>query len=1353
MNFCHLHLHSDKSILDGFGSAEAYCKRAKELGFEYLACTDHGNVDGLIQFQKECDKQNIKPVLGCEAYIVPKRDIKTKGEKRGHIVLLVENQTGWESLLQMLSIANLEGHYYRPRIDYETLLKYWSNGGLIAMTACASSFLNLPGGEDLLYQLQKEKPYNIFLEIMPHVLKEQKLFHERLKRITDIPMVATNDCHYINEDDAETQEVLLAIQTKAKWNDEKRFKFSIDGLYLRTDKEMIEAFKRQGDFSHSQVVMAMRNTIKIAKRCSEFRIPKKDISLPVPKINEIDSSLSPKKQFSTLVYSKWEQFKKINEFQIDEYQCRLKKEVDLIIEKKFAPYFLIVYELVSWCNSNKIMIGPGRGSAGGSLVAYILGITKVDPIKYNLLFERFIAKDRVDFPDIDLDFEDSKRVLIRKHIEEVYGKENVAGISTFGRMQARAVIRDVGRVFDIPYKDIDTFAKSINAAEYDKDVVLNSCNDTEEGKAFKRKYPKIINHCIKLEGQTRHVSQHPAAIIISSGNINKRAVLLNRNNSRTINWEMADCEYVGLIKLDVLGLNTLSIISETLQLIGDLDLLDSIPLNDEKVFKELSEGRTVGVFQMQSYLSQRMCEDVGIDSFKDIIDVLALARPGPLNSGMAKDYINIKHGRQKKERHHEIYEEITRSTQGIILFQEQIMQVISRVAGLDYTTSDKIRKVISKKKSSDNFAKYHVEFIKGCRKTRIFNDREANEFWEMLQSHAHYSFNRCVSGDTILKRSIVNHHKNNFSVREMYMIKNDIEYARRTGHLDLKVKFNFQKHYGYGLSLFNDKRIRKNIIKDIQPEGKRKVYRLTLENGAWIEITKNHKFLTQKGEQKLSDLTTDDSIYFCGDYEKTNKKYSLTSKKQITKGKKYGSHFGFPTGEKNPGYIDGSYIRYRNFKNETPNICKLCGQNKTRIEVHHVDGNRNNNDFTNLQKLCVSCHKKIHYNNGRTKQGQKGYPVSLIRVESIKKIGEIDTWNITMAPPYHNFVTDQNIVTCNSHAVEYATISYWTSYLKIHYPSEFLCASLTHGQEQNKQALIDEADRIGLEIKSPKYGVSDSFKWKAKDDYLYCPFVEIKGIGEKTARLCSGEIKVKKTGFFELQDSLPDFKGKIGKIMNQVEAFDKNSSLPEEAYGLFGFTFPEIREKILLPSIKRARFSNPELKNCSGCELRKQCRSPVFPSKGIYNAMIIGEAPGTKEDEKGISFIGKAGELLWDELSRFELSRKIFHVTNVCKCYPGSLETPNSQHILDCWKWLEEEIRILEPRIILALGNTTLKALTDRDGGIMDLSGKHGWIPKVKAHVFWCVHPAAVLRQRSERNKELFSDGIEAFSKQVLELI
>jgi len=731
-SFVHLHLHSSLSLLDGLGKVNEYAKKANELTFTHLAITDHGTVNGTIKFQRACEQHGIKPIIGCEIYLT--EDATVKEKNNGHMVVLVKNEQGWQNLLKMLSYAHLKGFYYKPRISYETILNH--HEGLIITSACAHSWVFQQNGRKLLCDLLERKSNeDIYLEIMPHNDKatiEANAKFIRLSNKFDIPLLATNDAHYVNKEDADAHEVLLAIQKGAKWNDKNRWKFSVKTLYLQSADEMIASFERQNSIDSKVYIRAMRNTLEVAMLCEDFKIEPKIPKLP--KVKGIKKEDEEKRLRELCARGFVE---KVGEFMSVDYENRIDYEIEVLREKKAIRYFLLVWDLVNWCRENDILCSS-RGSVGCSLVAFLIGITEVDPIKYNLPFSRFLNEERIDLPDIDLDLPDNKRNLVTARLHGLYGENNVAGISTFNRMKARGVIRDVARVFEVAINEVDWFAKLIDSS-------IEDAMETDEGEEFARRYPQIIKYAKALENTEKSLGRHAAGKIISSEDltVGTRAYLCMREDELTINWEGEDCEHQGLVKLDILGLNYLTIIAETINLVKkNYDKVINffkIPIKDPLIYQELSGGRFAGVFQM-GYAVRNLVQEMGVSDIEEWSDAIALARPGPLDSGMTEEYIKRKQS-GKWEKKHELYEEILKETFGVVCYQEQVMNIIHKVAGLSYATADKIRKVIGKKRDVKEFEPYRKEFIRGCLKNQTLSQDEAEEFWEGLLKHSRYSFN------------------------------------------------------------------------------------------------------------------------------------------------------------------------------------------------------------------------------------------------------------------------------------------------------------------------------------------------------------------------------------------------------------------------------------------------------------------------------------------------------------------------------------------------------------------------------------------------------------------------------------
>ncbi|MFA7099363.1 MAG: DNA polymerase III subunit alpha, partial [Eubacteriales bacterium] len=1190
--FCNLHVHNEYSLLDGVGKAEEWCKRAKELEQTHLALTNHGNIDGLLNFQSVAKKAGIKPIMGCELYVVP--DILDKKNKsRQHLTVLVKNEAGFQNLCKMLSIANLQGFYYKPRVDYSIILK--NCDGLVFLSGCAASPIYTPQGEKFFWKLHRKIKDDLYFEIMPHqILRQIDVNRKAMVAAAELgaKVVVTNDCHYVNYKDAMLQEVLLAVQMKAKWNDKNRWKFETTGLHLRSEEEMLHAFHEQSVIPKEFLLKAIDNTMEVAVKCESFEIKKKEIFLPPV------AGVPTKKEGSQLRKLCFDGYRKI--FGTDDwderYLARFQEEFLLIKKKNFIRYFLIVHELISWCSDNNIMTGPGRGSVGGSLIAYLIGITKsVDPIKYDLLFSRFIDENRLDYPDIDIDFEDTKRALIREHLEELYGKNNIASVSTFSKMKGKGVIRDVSRVFDVPLDEVNKFAKVIEdpADKKDTDCVLRALKETPEGLAFNEKYPKVADLACSLEGQIRSCGQHAAALIVSEEDLTQgtRCNISIRSGQEVVNFDKDDAEFVGLMKLDILGLVQLSILNETRRLIKqnygkEIDF-EKLEPNDKKIFKMLSNGETVGVFQFNTWATTKLAKRIIIDNFGLMSDVVALVRPGPSDSGMTDDFIKRKHGAKWKKKH-PIYEDITKSTYGIVIYQEQVMQVIYRVAGLSYSTSDKIRKIISKKRDQSMFDEYKTMFIEGCKKQKTLSEIEANEFWEALQSHSRYSFNRS--------------HSVSYALISYWCVDG----TTRLYDWDNKKYISISKAFKTGIKNIAcyDEKTKKTVCgkvkKIIRTTGAKNVdlkmgYKVRMKSGKTICCSKDHKFLTSNGYVALKDLN-------CGDLVAVEKRISNSSKPGVgekisfslkkhwmnlssdERKKRLGfcsaggkeaarigvmkkrwktmspdererrllpwieaaakSENGFKSrfvGNAKDGhmvfskneYVLDNWLFENNLKHETQVqingkfadfYCKgvyieFDGMNRPEKYFEDKFGEEPLVVITNINQI----ENKLHFllEEDFMRSGEK------IIFEPIKKISKWKKrvmYDVVMEKEPHNFLAN-GIVVHNC------------AYLKLYYPAEFICANLTFGAEGKKVELVEEAERLGLNIVFPKIGISDAFKWVVKDKDLFVPFIEIKGVGDKTAEKFAAYRTPTKKGFFTLSPVPVSNDEGAGKILAEIGAF------------------------------------------------------------------------------------------------------------------------------------------------------------------------------------------------------------------------
>ncbi|MBF0511389.1 MAG: DNA polymerase III subunit alpha, partial [Candidatus Omnitrophica bacterium] len=742
--FVHLHVHTQYSLLDGACRVEGLVQKAADLGMPALSMTDHGNMFGTIHFYKACKKAGIKPIIGCEAYLTPGRRLDKNPDQKDifHLTLLAANNEGYANLIKLVSASYLEGFYHKPRIDKEILARH--SKGLIGISGCLKGELSchLLRGNDEAALKSADEYRHIFekgayyIELMDHHIMAQRTVNESLLLIADklgLPCVATNDVHYIEQNQAMAHEALLCIQTQTTLDDPKRMRFATDQFYFKSAQEM------QSLFAH--LPSAISNTLRIADSC-ELKLNFDQYHLPR---YDVPGGQAPQSYLEALCQ---EGFKKRYPSGIDDIlRKRLDHELKTIVDMGFVSYFLIVWDFIKHAKSVGVPVGPGRGSAAGSLVSYLLGITDLDPIKYNLLFERFLNPGRKSMPDIDIDFCYERRGEIIDYVTRKYGVNNVAQIITFGSMQAKAAVRDVGRAMGMSYADVDRIAKLI---PHELGITIEQALDVEpqlrEAVQVDKTAKQLLATAQVLEGLNRHASIHAAGVVISDKPLTEHVPLFKSSDGQvTTAFDMDGISQIGLLKMDFLGLRTLTVINDCLKLIKELhgvDLnIDTVPLDDPKTFVMLQAAQAMGVFQLESGGMRDLLKKMKPSEFEDLIAILALYRPGPMGSGMLEDFIKRKRVDQKISYPHPKLEEVLRATYGIILYQEQVMQIASVMAGFSMAQADDLRKAMGKKIPAE-MQKMRGLFIQGCAKTSQLPEIQANQLFDLIDYFAGYGFNR-----------------------------------------------------------------------------------------------------------------------------------------------------------------------------------------------------------------------------------------------------------------------------------------------------------------------------------------------------------------------------------------------------------------------------------------------------------------------------------------------------------------------------------------------------------------------------------------------------------------------------------
>ncbi len=774
--FVHLHVHTDFSLLDGACETGELLDEASRQKMPAVAITDHGNLFAAANFFYEASKRDVKPIIGCEVYVA-RGSRHDRGEKtangndrasngdrgemepgsRGsnHLVLLCENLEGYHNLIKLVSSGFLEGFYYKPRIDYELLAKH--NKGLIALSACLKGAVTEAVMEER-YDHARENAYrlrdifgkqNFFLEIQDQGLEIEKGVNPQLVRLskeTGIPLVATNDCHYLHHEDAHAQEVLLCIQTGKTMGDANRMKFATDQFYFKSAAEMAQVF--------GEIPEVLRRTVEIASRCNVKveRIPNPFPEFRVPQGQTASSYFEKvvREGFATRV-PHLERLAKAGALAnpLAEYERRLTSEIQMIQKMRYEGYFLIVWDFIHYARSQDVPVGPGRGSAAGSLVSYALRITDVDPLQYNLLFERFLNPERVSMPDIDIDFCMRRRGELIEYVTQKYGRENVAQIITFGTMAAKAAIKDVGRAMEIPYAEVDRLAKMVPATlGITLDRALEDAPQLRSTVNSDEKLKDLMNVALRLEGLSRHASTHAAGVVISPQPLTELVPVYKTNRDEiTTQFDMNALERIGLLKMDFLGLTTLTVLQDTVKMVeqnrGVKVDIDNLTLDDADTYKLFSRGDTTAIFQFESHGMRDILRRYQPSRIEDLTALNALYRPGPIQGGMIDDFINRKHGKTKVSYELPQLQDILQETYGVILYQEQVMQIANRLASFSLGEADILRRAMGKKKKEE-MAAQRAKFLDGCAKNKI-PEKKAERIFNLMEEFAGYGFNKSHS--------------------------------------------------------------------------------------------------------------------------------------------------------------------------------------------------------------------------------------------------------------------------------------------------------------------------------------------------------------------------------------------------------------------------------------------------------------------------------------------------------------------------------------------------------------------------------------------------------------------------------
>lgn len=1086
-----LHCHSMFSLRDSIIKPDDLVKRLQEINQNAVAITDHGGSLGGVYIYKKLKEANIKYIHGCEMYICDNTAIKDKESKYNHLVVLCKNEVGRHNLNILISKSeHPDNKYYKPRIDFEMLKQ--NSEGLIITSACMageiSRYLENNEYEKAKYIAEMYKNTfgnDYYLEVQSHRDEKQIELNKKLYQLSidiGIKCIVTCDTHYTWEEDKEYQN-----------------KYAFNGSYKEDGEAYVDCFIQSEEqvrerityFSKDVIDKLINNTHEISDKCNV------EMPLSAPIMPRVDTPAKFKTNREWLESICEDGFK--NKLHIDTlpqeeqkiYRERYEYEVDSLYRMGFIDYILLVY---SYANIAKRR-GIARGSGGGSLVCYLSNITNIDPIEHGLYFERFIdvgalsllesgkitAKE-LKIPDIDLDFSGDSCKDVLRFLYNKYGEENVASIGKFGNNLTKGTIRDMCKVLDIDLKTEDEIAKAFELYEINEIDTLVAAGEKIPDSAklaiqYINQYQVLFDYVRKLNGLPKSFGLHACGKVISTRPLDEfLPSCYDTDGVRYLQGDMHDVEDVGLVKIDVLGLRTLDQEYDTLEMSGnDIEYINPKNQNysDPKVLDIFKNGDTVGIFQMASYGMRDTLKKMDINSIEDLSIANALYRPGAM--AYIDSFCKRRKGLESFEYLHPDLEPILKNTYGIIVFQEQLIE-IGRMAKIH--NPDMLRKATGKKDIKLlNKVKPELE---NKLKERGWNDIQFNTLWTDMIEFSKYSFNKCVSGNTRLKRA--GQQTNSFAptIEEMFKIKNDVEYAKRYGHNELHQKY---KHLGYGnaLSMYDDYRIRKNKIVNIYFSGTRQTYKITTKTGKTIVCTENHKFPTPDGIKFLSQLHIGDSLYILGNYEKCKNKYNLTDGNYVKNLPSKGQ-CGFQNID------DGSSVVFEAEKQKHRNsqdCCEICSKSYdgiTRFELHHKDNDRTNNSIENYQWLCASCHKKVHYKLNRVKVYEKGIPSNVEIITSIIPWEIENVYDVEMADPAHTFVIDNGIVTSNSHSSAYGILAYITAKQKAYYPKEFY-AGLYNSYIGKSSYVKDDSEKIAEDMIMHKINL---YPFSFRNDHRKC---------------------------------------------------------------------------------------------------------------------------------------------------------------------------------------------------------------------------------------------------------------------------
>ena len=1159
-----LGVHGQYELTSGSGTYSDWCKKAKFLGIHTLGICEKNTLAGALKFQEECQKNGLKSVIGMECTVLDE-----KNDYRFTVKVYVRNEIGWRDLLTINKFINCDNPKYIGLDDFRKITD--GNENLILfLDPKTTDYDKLKGLkiDAALYQLDpceyvdNERDKNYLLNL-------RKFFND-----SELIPVAAVDAWYLDEEYSCIRPRLHSIGGTTAYESNNQY-FKTNDQYFMELAAMFPDSDAGVEKAYNRFEEAVQLLNDLAD-AMDFTIDVKKRHLPRYKMTPEESA-----QFETNEDLFWHLIdlglerhpELLDEWGEETIAERIDREVGVIKLGEAIDYFLITWDIINWCHRNGIMTGISRGSAGGCLVSFLLGITKLDPMRYNLLFERFLNAGRVkvSLPDIDCDYPGEDRPRVKKYMEERYGWNQVCSVGTYSALQLRAAIKDMSRLYGFEFQEVNEMMKVFDVKDRKPEDLFKIACAHSRVKKFVLDHPDLINEVMLIMPAPKAQSIHACAMMVFPDEYDMfRWVPIRKQGDEYVTeWEGGEMDAAGFLKEDVLGVKQFDKFQDMVRLVKehegtDLDIF-SVPLDDPEVYRYFQNGWNEDNFHFGSSGLTGYCKQMKPENIEDLIAAISLYRPGAMENGFHNEYIACKEGRSKVE-YFVGTEEILKNTYGVFCYQEQIMELCKKLGGLSLVEADDVRKAMVKKKY-EALQQYQERFIPYYRDNFNVTQKYSEEVWEAIDKASTYLFNRCISGNERIKRHSHTNGSWHPTIAEMYKVKHNKIWAVANGHAALHDKYKYQG-YGYAWSLKEDGTLVKHEIKDIYYQGKRKTYTVITESGKRITVTDNHKFPTKDGEKQVKNLVVGaDELFVYSGYLQERKGGNFTDKvgvKPFTENSvvekfelnSQKGHEGFLSKNVSTNYTKFEYYE----KNLKKSECEICGMSGCRLEIHHIDGDHANNELDNLITLCASCHKKAHYEMGRTKMGEKGVITHFEKIIEIIENDEEDVYDVEMYDPYHTFTIENGIVTCNSHAAAYAITGYISQWVKVHYPIEYWSVAFKYAEDKDYPQYIAEINKTGVcTVRPVDINISDTdviinFKEKA----LYWSITGVKQVAEKAATQILKE-RQENGQYYSLQDFISRNRWKGSAVNSRIiqnliltGAFDalENITSPKERVDL-----------------------------------------------------------------------------------------------------------------------------------------------------------------------------------------------------------